>query len=409
MARTNLTIPFNCQHCAAAALRSRRPQLRCTRCGSRIYVPADDAKPRLLRLGRRCRVTGPNLPSRWGRYGFHADSWSDPRLQAFAREFDIAEALRGAADEFSAQVRLRHLLRERWLAKRPSEAFLKRYGYWQANRGNDSWFCTHMARMYVLAAAAAGFPARILNVARRTTGDENCHGHMVVDVWSNQHQRWVYMDVLFDFHYEDRTGRPLSLLEARDAYFRRDARGLFVSTLRSRKGVAPGRYALARRGRDATAAYFHQRSSNLFWCYYYHGQDYFSRPVEQRQVRILCFRDDLNRRAVLRSRGVELYDDEPMIFDTTDPLDVEPLLGNAEIQLYRLPGARDDALHVYVATQTPNLARIRCRLDGGRWRTCDVDGFAVDLPRRGRRVIEAQTVNHAGRRGAISRVCLLPS
>lgn len=301
-------------------------------------------------------------------------------------------------------MRLRHLVRERWFASRPFKTILKRYGFWQANRRNDHWYCTHLSRMFVLAATAAGFQARILNVARQTGGDENCFGHMVVDIWSNQYQRWIYMDPLFDFHYEDESSKPLSALQARSLYFRNDARGLYLSTLRNRREITPGRYPLARPHLDEVTKSLHVRSSNLFWCLYYHGQNYFRQPVEQRQVPILRFRDDLNRHSRLTSEGVELYIQEPMLEDTEAALDVEPMLNNAEIQICRSRG-QDDAV-AYVATQMPNLRCIRYRVNGSRWRRYDVDGVTFALPRHGETKLEAQAMSQMGQRSLVSEVVL---
>jgi hypothetical protein len=42
-------------------------------------------------------------------------------------------------------------------------------------------------------------------------------GHEVCEIWSNEHRKWIFMDVNQDWHYVDpRTGVPMSMLEVHD-------------------------------------------------------------------------------------------------------------------------------------------------------------------------------------------------
>ena len=404
MARTTREFPFNCQHCACAILRDGRPAFTCPRCHSRLLVPpAGGATKTFRRRGRTLSITSDNLPNRWGRYPYQTESYHEPLLEEFRDAFPLKGAYRGMDDEFSALVNLRHLVRNVWFPSRPSPAFLKKYGFWIGNRLDRYWFCTHFARMFVMSATALGIPARIVNVARGVKLHESCWGHMVVDVWSNQYQKWVYMDVLFDFHYENAAGEPLDLLEARDQFWRKKASGLHLCTLRDDKGYAPGRYCLAGPAPNELVKSLQERTLNTFWCLFYHGQNYFTCPVEERRVRILRYEDDLTKGKRLVGNGYEHYKDEPMVVRTGDRLDIYPTLNNAEVQLYDMRHDGRDALRVYIATTTPNLKRIRYRLDGGAWRKYGVDGFALPLGTK-RTVIEAQTQNCAGRHGRPSVV-----
>jgi len=412
MARSSQEFAFNCQHCARALLRTERPTFRCDRCGSKIHVPDADGRQRTLSLGgTRRAVAGENLPTRWGRHPFWWDSWYEPRLQEFRYELGLDEALRGGGSQTDAQVRLRHMIREVWFPKRPRPSFLKRYGFWRSCRLDTYWFCTHYARMYVMAAAALGMPARILNIARKAAGRESTWPHMVNDIWSDEHQKWIFQDPLHDFHYESAAGVPLSAQEARDRFFGENGRDLFLVTLRDRKGVQPGRYDLSPRPATALQKQFRERTTNLFWILYYHGQNYFTVSNEDRQIRLLMYQDARTRGHRMKNLGKIAYDTEPMVFETTDRLDVEPTLQNAEIQLYEVPDDPEGgtkALRVYVSTLTPNLKRIRYRVNGGGWRTYTVDGFLLPDGRKSYR-IEAQTENLAGRRGRASVVEVRPA
>jgi len=398
--------PFNCQHCAYAILRNGRPVFRCKQCGSKIIVPPPGGIERKIRLGpRQLTIQSDNQPNRWGVYPYLEESLHEPLLQEFRSEFPIEEAYQGAKDEFDTLVNLRHMVRNVWFPSRPRGAFLKKYGFWQSNRLNKYWFCTHLSRMFVMSATALGIPARIINVARKASLHGFCAGHMVADIWSNQHQKWVYMDPLFDFHYENADGEPLDLLEARHLFWRKKAKGLFLCTLRGYGGCQPGRHDLGARNPDDCVKSLQERTLNTYWCLFYHGQNYFSRPVEERRVNILIYEDDLTKGKKLLGGGYEHYATEPLVFRTPSVLDIYPTMNNAEIQIYQTPQDGRDKVRVYISTTTPDLKRIRYRVGSGRWRTYGIDGFLVPLG-RGKLRTEAQTENYAGRRGRESAMTL---
>lgn len=389
-------------HCGKAMLRAESPEIKCAGCGSRILVPRPDGARAQLRMrGKSLIASGSNNPVRWGRHPFQYENSSDPLLGEFAAAFNLKKAFRNAENEFQALVNLRHLARTEWFPRRPAPVFLKKYGLWTCSRNNSFWFCTHQSRMFVLCATALGFPARIINVARGVGLNDDCKGHMVSDVWCNEFQKWVYFDNLLDFHYQDRAGAPLSLLEARDLFFRKNRKGLYVSGLIDFEGLKPGIYNLGAKNPCAVTKEFIDRSLNMFWCVFYHGNNYFSMPLEKRQVRLLLYEDDLTMGRKFFGGGYEHYTDEPMLFRTSNTDDVCPAMNNAEIQLYLTAGT-PEKVQVYIAANSPNLKSIRYRLNGSAWRTYRYDGFV--LPGQRRTVIEAVTENRFGVKSAISAI-----
>ncbi len=393
---------FNCQHCGAALLKDKAPALTCGGCKSAILIP--ESEP-LQWQGHTIRCD--NKRVRRGRYPFPVDGAEHPLLRQYPSEFPFDIIFDGAEDEFAALVNLRHRVRNDWYAQRPAPEFLKRYGFWRANRDNPYWHCTHYGRMFTMTAAALGQPARVINVARRVDAiDHDLHGHVVVDIWSNQYQKWVYMDVLFDFHYEDATGTPLSLLEARDRYWRHDCEDLVVSTERAIKGITPGKYPLFGEP-GPIGEEFKTRSLNTFWPLFYHGQNYFEIPQEDRSLHLLCYTDDLNRHLGIMGRGKLHFANEEMCSRTDRVTDIYPTMNNAEIGLYVVPGDTP-ALLAYIDTQTPNLSHVSYRLDDGPWIPLREDAIALpDIAEP--LTIQARADNRFGRHGAISSVTLFPT
>lgn len=409
MTSTARELTVNCLHCGAALLKGGTTNVICPSCRARILIPPEKGKVVNWKTENgMLRIMGNNKPVRCGRYPFAVECAEHPLLQRYRGEFPFESVFAGADDEFAALVKLRTQVRNKWFAARPSSAFLKRYGFWRANRRNNYWFCTHVARMFVLTATALGYPARVVNVARGVDKiEDNLHGHMVIDVWSNQYQKWVYMDVLFDFHYEDADGTPLSLLEARDLYWRKNCRGLVVSTLRTIKDYAPGRYPLYGRQLSDTAAAFKERSLNTFWALFFHGQNYFSVPLEERRVAILCYEDDLNQNCKIIGNGKEHYVAENMLRRTSSRDDIYPTMNNAEIGLYELSKIEDRARLIYINTHTPNLKHVSYRINHGRWKNVPTDGIALPSVAQPL-LIEARTQNRFGHYGALSSATITP-
>ena len=62
------------------------------------------------------------------------------------------------------------------------------------------------------ACLAMGYPSRWVNIETRST-----YGHEVVEVWSNDFNKWVFMDATRDYYiYDPDTGIPLNLVEIND-------------------------------------------------------------------------------------------------------------------------------------------------------------------------------------------------
>jgi len=400
--------PFICLNCNAPIDRGENIRFTCPRCKSEVLVPpAGNGRSEISLAGQRMSMEADNQVNRISKFPFVADYYGHPLLRAYRREFPFDQMYRGARDEFAALVNFRDLHRTAWYRERPGIPFLKRYHLRRLTRRDDFWYCTHFARVFTMSAAALAWPARIVNVMRPVKWTEKAMGHMVVDIWSNQYQKWIYMDVLHNFHYENESGEPLDLLEARDLLFNHRGQGLYLNTLKKKsEGWKPGLYHLGEAKPDDYTRLLQERSLNTFWCLFYHAQDYFTNPLEERRVPILIYRDRLTagREPVGESRLH--YADEPLVVNTANALDIYPTMNNAELQVMVDPKDSPGRLRVYIATQTPNLKQILYRQDGGAWKKYPVDGLVVPMAGRKRVKLEAVTENLAGRRGRPSRLGL---
>ena len=85
-----------------------------------------------------------------------------------------------------------------------------------AQDGRVTFRCVEFAHMLQQVCAAFGFAARVVGLRRLGSDDGIGRGHVVVDVWSPTHRRWVVLDPQFDWYYHDRSGRVLSAWELVD-------------------------------------------------------------------------------------------------------------------------------------------------------------------------------------------------
>ena len=71
----------------------------------------------------------------------------------------------------------------------------------------ERFLCGNISKMLVQLIQAGGTQAR-------TVGLQAAHsGHVVVELWSKQFNKWVILDPDYNVHYTDTAGKPLSALE----------------------------------------------------------------------------------------------------------------------------------------------------------------------------------------------------
>ena len=69
--------------------------------------------------------------------------------------------------------------------------------------------CLYCNLPLIAACLSMGYPARWTNISTKST-----YGHEVTEVWSNDFDKWVFMDATRDYYiYDPGTGIPLSLVE----------------------------------------------------------------------------------------------------------------------------------------------------------------------------------------------------
>ena len=150
-------------------------------------------------------------------------AWEDPAALADLRaRFELDTVVAGATTEFEAQLRLMHwayripigqLDPHAWryedlpqLQQDADGGIVQLGPYDKPRREGHCLFCN---LTLIAALTAFGYPARWVNISSKHT-----YGHEVTEVWSNDFDKWVFLDATRDYymHHPD-SGIPLGLIE----------------------------------------------------------------------------------------------------------------------------------------------------------------------------------------------------
>jgi hypothetical protein len=97
--------------------------------------------------------------------------------------------------------------------------------------GKITFRCVEFSHMLQHLCSAFGIPSRVIGLRRPNSHAGLGKGHVVVDVWSNDYQKWVVLDPQMNWYYTDINGLPLSIFEIHD----RVREGKFEEILLSRE------------------------------------------------------------------------------------------------------------------------------------------------------------------------------
>ena len=148
------------------------------------------------------------------------------KLSDFRKRFELDKLLAGTSTEFEKQIKLLRFAYQ--IPIKPMEGYVWDFNalpILKKDEKNNIIFQTDytgrrrdlhclMSNFTLMGACLAmGYPARYVNL--QTEG--RSHAHEVVEVWSNDFNKWIYMDATRDFYiYDPDTGIPLSLTEVNE-------------------------------------------------------------------------------------------------------------------------------------------------------------------------------------------------
>jgi len=146
------------------------------------------------------------------------------KLSHWRTRFELDKVVAGAGTEFEKQLRLMRWAYEipiqgldpyKWsyddlpILKKDAQGNILMDTAFQEKGRRRGGHCLDCNLTLIGACLAMGYPARWVNIATMST-----YGHEVAEVWSNDFNKWVFLDATRDyFIYDPETGIPMSLIE----------------------------------------------------------------------------------------------------------------------------------------------------------------------------------------------------
>ncbi len=321
---------------------------------------------------------------------FHYHDIFDPRLV----QIKIQEGLEDVVSRGVSEVDRMRLLRD-WVSGQWEESIPDPYPPWDAltilkeiRSGKTGGFCAQYAVVLVQASLSLGWQARYLAIATRERPD---NGHMTVEIWSNDLNRWVVIDPYFCADYE-RDGIPLSSLDIHNALVKNELDGIKINFGNDTRERPPEENM----SREQMLAYYFHLAFEL-------RNDHITRPYSF-----------WNRRQEYMSWRDRHTDGRPGIFTlfTSEEEDFNFKVNQVEIMLAQ--GTEPDRLTCSLRTNMPSMKTVLLKQGEGPWRPAPLRGslsrlygsvFIYDWKlKAGENSLSARAVNELGVSGPVSKI-----
>ena len=152
---------------------------------------------------------------------FEYEAFEHPALKKLRSDYKLDEVVSNAKDEFELITRLAAWSAKQWQRGHLAEA----YPAWNAleilqlhaDGEPVGGFCQHYNLVFLQACQSFGLVGRAVSISQGSRPKSiKGSGHEVVEIWSNQHQKWIYVDGNCAWYARDAESElPLSLWELR--------------------------------------------------------------------------------------------------------------------------------------------------------------------------------------------------
>ncbi|MCK4649532.1 transglutaminase domain-containing protein [bacterium] len=146
-------------------------------------------------------------------YPFYYQDTEHPKAQLLRAK--VEPAIEGISSEWKKLIAIRKWVKNQWEHGEAKSSPVDALEILRRVEQGERFWCGHYARAYIQALASFGFVARIVELY--TNIDNRSNSHAVTEVWSNDYNKWVVMDVDYNCYYT-KEGIPLSALELHNAF-----------------------------------------------------------------------------------------------------------------------------------------------------------------------------------------------
>jgi hypothetical protein len=331
---------------------------------------------------------------------FQYEPLDHPSLRKLREQYKLDDLVRGAQSELDLLLRLAQWTCNYW--DWPNH-ITEQYPPWDAleilkpHRDGTpvGGFCLQFNLVFLQACESFGFPGRMISISQgRLQEAHPGGGHEIVELWSNEWQKWAYVDGALAWYVVDQTtGVPLSMLELRERQL----------SLLAGKSTPAVRVIAAER----------TRNKQFLW----NGLGGPEPLNWYSELRMIPRSNFLQEKSPLPlNQGTEewcwtghyVWSDERvpagLLFDhrVFKQNDFEWTLNQAHFVLE--PGLAAGSLRVHLDTETPSLETFLAEIDGGAKKRVS-SGFAWTL-HPGTNRLQVRPRNVAGREGIPSSIVL---
>jgi len=169
---------------------------------------------------------------------FEYEPLNHPHLKRLREQYKLDEVVQGAQTELELMLRLAQWTCNYWDWP---DHITEYYPPWDAleilkTRPDGKpvgGFCQQFNLVFLQACESFGFPGRAISISQGRWQEKHPGGgHEVVELWSNEWKKWVYVDGALAWYIVDqKTGMPLSIWELRQRQLRA-ARGETIEAVR---------------------------------------------------------------------------------------------------------------------------------------------------------------------------------
>lgn len=293
------------------------------------------------------------------RYPFRHESTGQAQLGELRERHDFAERMGELQTELERMACLRDWVKAQFATGTPSP-----YPPWNAlvvlawiNSGWTAGFCAQYCQVFVQAALALGWSPRYVGVFDQAAG----RGHVTVEIWSNQFNKWILMDPTYNVHFE-RRGVPLNALELHAAWLENATQSIDIAGGRHHFENDP--YDEAKR--DELFAYFSHFNIYL-------RNDHLSVPLTADEERA-----ETQGRQVYSLNYIDQDTPPQKRFGAYQSSRVDDFYWPLNQVYVRVAGFSKDDLHLKLRHNMPNFSHYRVTVNG-QSRSVPGSSLTVDL------------------------------
>lgn len=151
---------------------------------------------------------------------FKYEPFGNQKLDSLRKKYNLDGIVKGSATEFEMITRLAGWASKKWNKKHLSEF----YPSWNAleilKTHSDGLpvggFCLQYNLTFLQACESFGLVGRVISIGPGEVVFDHKGGHEVVEIWSNEFRKWIYVDGNMAWYATDEKDVPLSLMELHD-------------------------------------------------------------------------------------------------------------------------------------------------------------------------------------------------